>query len=159
MHFTWQTLVNHTHVIYIKCKCARYICFAIHLDALQIYDTFNTGILCLSIYSGTILLGEQHISCVIAILCNLHVVHMSKTHYSRPFLCPRHSKTGGGALSVTPVRASVRPSVIKIWCLLNNFWKTASIQFKFGMLIYTGRVWFGLQSTNFWQSYGPFIKT
>ena len=40
---------------------------------------------------------------------------------------PRHSKNGGGALSVTPVRAcvrdSVRPSVIKI-------------QFKFGMLIY-----------------------
>jgi len=34
------------------------------------------------------------------------------------------------------VRSSVRPSVIKIWCLLNNFWKTASIQFKFGMLIY-----------------------
>jgi len=29
-----------------------------------------------------------------------------------------------------------RPSVIKIWCLLNNFWKTESIQFKFGMLIY-----------------------
>jgi len=25
---------------------------------------------------------------------------------------------------------------IKIWCPLNNFWKTASIQFKFGMLIY-----------------------
>jgi len=32
------------------------------------------------------------------------------------------------------VRASVRPS--EIWCPLNNFWKTASIQFKFGMLIY-----------------------
>ena len=27
------------------------------------------------------------------------------------FLCPRHSKNGGGALSVTPVRAFVRPSV------------------------------------------------
>jgi len=52
------------------------------------------------------------------------------------FLCPRHSKNGGGALSVTPVRASVRPSVIKIWCPPNNFWKTASIQFKFGMFIY-----------------------
>ena len=25
------------------------------------------------------------------------------------FLCPRHSNNGGGALSVTPVRASVRP--------------------------------------------------
>jgi len=50
------------------------------------------------------------------------------------FLCPppRHSKNGGGALSVPPVR----PSVIKVWCPLNNFWKTASIQFKFGMLIY-----------------------
>ena len=24
------------------------------------------------------------------------------------FLCPRHSKNGGGALSVTPVRPSVR---------------------------------------------------
>ena len=40
-----------------------------------------------------------------------------------------HSKNGGGALSVTPVRAfvrssvrtSVRPSAIKIWCPLNNF--------------------------------------
>ena len=52
------------------------------------------------------------------------------------FLCPRHSKNGGGALRVTPVCASVRASVIKSWCLLNNFWKTASIQFKFGMLIY-----------------------
>jgi len=54
---------------------------------------------------------------------------------SRVFM-PRHSKNGGGALSVTPVRACVRASVIKIWCPLNNFWKTASIQFKFGMLIY-----------------------
>ena len=53
-------------------------------------------------------------------------------------------KNGGGALSGTPVRASDRPSVrpsvrlsvIKIWCPLNNFWKTASIQLKFGMLIY-----------------------
>jgi len=52
------------------------------------------------------------------------------------FLCPRHSKNGGGALSVTPVRASVRPSVIKSWCPLNNFWKTASIPFIFGVLIY-----------------------
>jgi len=34
------------------------------------------------------------------------------------------------------VRSSVRPSVIKIWCPLNNFWKTASIQFQFGTLIY-----------------------
>ena len=34
------------------------------------------------------------------------------------------------------VRACVRPSIIKIWCPLNIFWKTASIQFKFGMLIY-----------------------
>ena len=34
------------------------------------------------------------------------------------------------------VRLCVRPSVIKIWCPLNNFLKTASIQFKFGMLIY-----------------------
>jgi len=48
------------------------------------------------------------------------------------FLCPRHLKNGGGALSVTPVC----PSVIKIWCPLNNFWKTAWIQFKFSMLIY-----------------------
>jgi len=56
------------------------------------------------------------------------------------YLCPRHSKNGGGALSVTPVRVFVRPfvcpSVIQIWCPLNNFWKTASIQFKFGVLIY-----------------------
>ena len=34
------------------------------------------------------------------------------------------------------VRPSACPSVIKIRCLLNNFWKTAWIQFKFGMLIY-----------------------
>jgi len=34
------------------------------------------------------------------------------------------------------VRSSVRASGIKIWCPLNNFWKTASIQFKFGMLIF-----------------------
>jgi len=58
------------------------------------------------------------------------------------FLCPRHSKNGGGALSVTPVhafvRAFVRPFVrpSEIWCPLSNFWKTASIQFKFGILIY-----------------------
>ena len=62
------------------------------------------------------------------------------------------------------VRPSFGPSVIKIWCPLNNFLKTASIQSKLGMLIYniktqTCRVRFGLQSTNFWQSYGPFIKT
>ena len=30
------------------------------------------------------------------------------------FLCPRHLKNGGGALSVTPVCACVRPSIIKI---------------------------------------------
>jgi len=34
------------------------------------------------------------------------------------------------------VRSSVRPSVIKIWCPLNNLWKTASIQIKFSMLKY-----------------------
>ena len=34
------------------------------------------------------------------------------------------------------VRADVRASVIKICCPLNNFWKTAWIQFKFGMFIY-----------------------
>jgi len=62
-------------------------------------------------------------------ICGPHFV-------SNVFLCPRHSKYSGGALSVTPVRPSVRPSVIKIWCPLNNFWKTASVQFKFGMLIY-----------------------
>jgi len=68
--------------------------------------------------------------------------HWNSSRYS--FVCPRHSKNGGGALSVTPVcvfvsacvRPSVRPSVIKIWCRLNNFKKTAWIQFKFGMLIY-----------------------
>jgi len=45
---------------------------------------------------------------------------------------PRHSKNG--ALSVTPVRACVRLS--KIWCPLNNFWRSASIQFKFSIMIY-----------------------
>jgi len=34
------------------------------------------------------------------------------------------------------VRACVCLSVNKIWCPLNNYLKTASIQFKFGMLIY-----------------------
>jgi len=34
------------------------------------------------------------------------------------------------------ISACVCPSVIKIWCPLNNFWKTASIQFKFSMLIH-----------------------
>jgi len=34
------------------------------------------------------------------------------------------------------VHAYVCPSVIKIWCPLNNFWKTASIHFKFRMFIY-----------------------
>jgi len=48
------------------------------------------------------------------------------------FLCPRHSKNGGGTLSVTPVRACVRASVLASVCPLskfgvNNFWKTASI--------------------------------
>ena len=42
---------------------------------------------------------------------------------------PTPFKNGGGALSVTPVRACVRLSVIKIWCPLNNL-------IKFGMLIY-----------------------
>jgi len=64
--------------------------------------------------------------------------------HAKSFLCPGHSKNGGGALSVTPVRAcvralvraSVRPSDIKIWCPLDIFWKTALIQFKFGMWIY-----------------------
>ena len=36
-------------------------------------------------------------------------------------LCPLYSKNGGGALSVTPVGRSIRPSVVKNWCLLNNF--------------------------------------
>ena len=47
---------------------------------------------------------------------------------------------GGGALSVTHVRACVRPCVrpyvIKSCCPLNNFLKTASIPFIFDMLIY-----------------------
>jgi len=56
--------------------------------------------------------------CVMNTLCLLLV-----------FLCPRHSKNGGGALSVTHVRAFVRPSVrpsvcpsvIKNCCPRNNF--------------------------------------
>jgi len=48
------------------------------------------------------------------------------------FLCPRHSKNGGGALSVTPVRACVFPSVR----YQNLVSITASNQFKFDMLIY-----------------------
>jgi len=61
------------------------------------------------------------------------------------------------------VRACMRASVIKSWCQLNNFWKTASIQFKFGMLIYNIKTQvkfdLGYNFTNFWRSYGPFIKT
>ena len=72
------------------------------------------------------------------------------------FLCPRHSKNCGGALSVTPVRSCVRscvrPSVIKIWYPLNNFWKTTSIQFKFGMLIYNIKT-----QVKFDFSYNPLI--
>jgi len=77
------------------------------------------------------------------------------------FFMPRHSKNGGGALGVPlSVCASVRPwskfgvrsitferlhrfnSNLVCWYIISN----------------TGRVQFGLQSTNFWQSYGPFIK-
>jgi len=36
---------------------------------------------------------------------------LSCASLSLTFLCPRHSKNGGGALSVTPVRSCVRPSV------------------------------------------------
>jgi len=59
---------------------------------------------------------------------------MVKVNVTKNRKCPRHSKNGGGALCVTPVRACVRPS--EIWCPLNNFWKNKSIQFKVGMLIY-----------------------
>jgi len=61
---------------------------------------------------------------------------MNKTskHYTPTTKC-------GGAILDSLCRVgrsvwrSVRPSVIKIWCPLNKFWKTASIQFKFGLLI------------------------
>ena len=43
-------------------------------------------------------------------LLALHLV-MFLTSLLWSFLYPRHSKNGGGALSVTPVRACVRPSV------------------------------------------------
>jgi len=88
-----------------------------------------------------------------------------------PFLCPRHSKNGGGALSVTPVRVCVRACV--------RACERASVRplSKFGVRLITferlhrfnsnlvcwyiisKQVRFGLQSTNFWRSYGPFIKT
>jgi len=49
------------------------------------------------------------------IYCNSQVGRRASTFDFRSrsswFLCPRHSKNGGGALSVTPVRACVRPSV------------------------------------------------
>jgi len=45
------------------------------------------------------------------------------------FLCPRHSKNGGGALSVTPVRVCVRLSARP----LSKFGVRSII---FGMLIY-----------------------
>jgi len=63
------------------------------------------------------------------------------------FLCLRHSENGGGAFSVTPVRAfvralvraSVRPcvrSISKFGVRSITFKKTSSIRFIFGMLIY-----------------------
>jgi len=50
---------------------------------------------------------------------------------------PRHSKNGGGALSVTPVRACVRPSVrYQNLVSAQKLLKDCIDQFKFGMLIY-----------------------
>jgi len=50
------------------------------------------------------------------------------------------------------VRSCVRPSVIKIWCPLNNFWKTASIRFIFGMLMYNNKT-----QVKFDLGYNPLI--
>ena len=59
------------------------------------------------------------------------------------------------------VGACVRPS--EIWCPLNNFRKTASIEFKFGMLIYNIKTQvkfdLGYNPLFFLRSNGPFIKT
>ena len=60
------------------------------------------------------------------------------------------------------IKCPVRPSIIKIWCPLNNFWKTAFIQFKFGMLIYhiETQVEFDFgYNLQIFDSYGPSIKT
>ena len=51
---------------------------------------------------------------------NISVVQKCGNFYIAYFLCPRHSKNGGGALSVTPVRACVRLSVIKIWFFIKT---------------------------------------
>jgi len=76
----------------------------------------------------------------------------SRTHCML-FLCPRHSKNGGGALSVTPVRscvrASVRPSVIKSWCPLKDCIDSIHIWYAYIKHQNTGQVRFGLQTTNF----------
>jgi len=81
----------------------------------------------------------DQINCIVFIWILFSDIIKAMKYSNFTFLCPRHSKNGGGALSVTPVRAFVRafvrPSVIKRWCPVNYFWKTASIWFKFGMLI------------------------
>ena len=55
---------------------------------------------------------------------------------------------------------SVRPSVIKIWCPLNNFWKTASFQLRFGSWYIiskhrSGSIWVTIHNflTELWAFY------
>jgi len=75
------------------------------------------------------------------IICSDIIQHYSVSGYVRSFmatfcevvfLCPilHHLKNGGGALNVTPAHPLSKFGVRSIT------WKTASIQFKFGMLIY-----------------------
>ena len=89
------------------------------------------------------------------------------------FLCPRHSKNGGGALSVTPVRACVRS------CVRAFVRPCVRPLSKFGVRLITferlhrfnsnlvcwyiiskhrsSSIWVTIH-LNFWRSYGPFIK-
>ena len=48
------------------------------------------------------------------ILPDVSVQHDDRIDAYQLFLCPRHSKNGGGALSVTPIRACIRPFEIRM---------------------------------------------
>jgi len=81
----------------------------------------------------------------VAITTGIHKLQMSISAIvvNEPFFMSPPFEEWGRGMKCYPcpcvrasVRACVRPSVIKIWCPLNYFWKTASIQFKFGMVKY-----------------------
>jgi len=82
----------------------------------------------------------------------------SSTNFLAPpqaaYLCPRHSKNGGGALSVTPVRACFRASVryqnlVSAQYLLKDCIDSIQIWYAYIKHQNTGQVRFGLQPTDF----------